>query len=157
MTMRTTRLLAACCVAAAVVASTANATPIPKPVFVHRLELLCAAEVKSEGRVKQPTFNPTKATAAELPAGARYLGALAPIVRKFAISARQLGTPAAGAATYTKLVSAWTGLAATLARGATAAGNRNVAGFRRAVTASFAASAHADALAKSFGAARCAG
>jgi hypothetical protein len=158
MTMRTSHLSAvACCIAATLISSTAGAATTPKPLFVHRLETLCVVEVRSEARVKQPTFNPLKATAAEMPAAARYLGTLAPIVGRFSTNTRHLGTPTTGAATYTKLISAWAGLARTLTLGASAAANGNVVGFRRAVAASFTESAHADALAKTFGATRCAG
>jgi hypothetical protein len=141
----------------ALTAATANATPTPKRTFVARVDGLCVAEIHAEAKVKQPHFNPATATAKDMPAGARYLGALAPIVGRFATNARNLGAPTSDAATYKKLTSTWAALAASFRRGASAAAKTNTVGFRRAVATSFTLSGQADKLAKQFGATRCAG
>jgi hypothetical protein len=141
----------------ALTAATANAAATPNRTFVARVDALCIAEIHAEAKVKQPHFNPASATAKDMPAGARYLGALAPIVGRFATNARNLGTPASDAATYKKLTSTWVALAGSFRRGASAAAKNDTVGFRRAVADSFTLSGQADRLAKQFGAARCAG
>jgi hypothetical protein len=124
---------------------------------VARVNALCVAEIHAEAKVKQPHFNPANATAKDMPAGARYLGALAPIIGRLATNARNLGTPTSDGATYTKLTATWAALAATFRRGASAAAKTDTVGFRRAVVASFTLSGQSDKLAKQFGATRCAG
>jgi hypothetical protein len=148
-------VLASLLIATVVVPSTAGATTV-KSSFVRHVEALCAADRSAEAKVKQPAFNPAKVTSAQLPAVARYLGQLAPIVHKLARGARGLGTPPTGAVTYRSLVSAWSKLAADMDRDVATAKRGDAAQLRRQIPSEFAQSAKADGLAKRFGATTCA-